>query len=130
MRAGPGPDCDDTAANRDEPRPRALVCKSMFQSARSNISVVIAGLDPAIHLFAKLLPKKIDPRVKPGGDTRGFATAESNPPERALVSSRVSRGYHINSANSRLVLGCGAAPGHNVRRSPRSLDPQEGKAND
>jgi hypothetical protein len=31
--------------------------------------VVIAGLDPAIHLLAKILAKKkMDPRVKPGGD--------------------------------------------------------------
>ncbi len=31
-------------------------------------SVVIAGLDPAIHLFAKTLAKKMDARVKPAHD--------------------------------------------------------------
>jgi hypothetical protein len=32
-------------------------------------SVVIAGLDPAIHLLRKkVLAKKMDPRVKPAGD--------------------------------------------------------------
>ena len=30
-------------------------------------SIVIAGLDPAIHLLAK----KMDPRVKPAGDDLG-----------------------------------------------------------
>jgi hypothetical protein len=40
-------------------------------------SVVIAGLDPAIHLLARLLAKKMDPRVKPGGDECGLAMVES-----------------------------------------------------
>jgi hypothetical protein len=31
---------------------------------RASLSAVMAGLDPAIHL----LTKKMDPRVKPGGD--------------------------------------------------------------
>jgi hypothetical protein len=31
--------------------------------------IVIAGLDPAIHLSSKeSFPKELDPRVKPGGD--------------------------------------------------------------
>jgi hypothetical protein len=34
-----------------------------------NLSVVIAGLDPAIHpLRKKRLTKMMDPRVKPAGD--------------------------------------------------------------
>jgi hypothetical protein len=40
---------------------------------RHDLSAVIAGLDPAIHLLAK----KMDPRVKPAGDdaeSRGAAS--------------------------------------------------------
>jgi hypothetical protein len=34
-----------------------------------NLSIVIAGLDPAIHpLRKKLLRRTMDPRVKPAGD--------------------------------------------------------------
>ena len=40
-------------------------------------SVVIAGLDPAIHRLARLFAKRMDPRVKPGGDECGFAMVES-----------------------------------------------------
>jgi hypothetical protein len=37
-----------------------------------SVSAVIAGLDPAIHLFRKNFDaKKMDPRVKPAGDTAG-----------------------------------------------------------
>src|SRR6202008_2867116 len=32
------------------------------------ISIVVAGLDPAIHLRTSLVTKQMDPRVKPGGD--------------------------------------------------------------
>jgi hypothetical protein len=43
-----------------------------------NLSSVIAGLDPAIHLLRKkLLAKKMDPRVKPAGDAGGWARAAS-----------------------------------------------------
>jgi hypothetical protein len=36
--------------------------------------VVIAGLDPAIHLLRQmLLRRRMDPRVKPGGDACGKA---------------------------------------------------------
>jgi hypothetical protein len=46
--------------------------------------VVIAGLDPAIHLLRnKLLAKSMDPRVKPAGDTW---EVESKRQENALVS--------------------------------------------
>ena len=39
--------------------------------------IVIAGLDPAIHLLCKKpSAKRIDPRVKPGGDVASFAKAE------------------------------------------------------
>ena len=38
----------------------------------ASVSAVIAGLDPAIHLFRKNFDsKKMDPRVKPAGDTAG-----------------------------------------------------------
>src|SRR5438132_7148445 len=37
-----------------------------------NSHVVIAGLDPAIHPFAKTLAKKMDARVKPGHDGSDF----------------------------------------------------------
>jgi hypothetical protein len=30
--------------------------------------MVMAGLDPAVHHFEKYIAKKMDPRVKPGGD--------------------------------------------------------------
>jgi hypothetical protein len=38
------------------------------------VSAVIAGLDPAIHLFRKNFfnAKKMDPRVKPAGDAAGW----------------------------------------------------------
>ena len=43
--------------------------------SRSNLSAVIAGLDPAIHLVRKNdLAKKMDPRVKPAGDNRACGT--------------------------------------------------------
>ena len=48
------------------------------QDACHSLSSVIAGLDPAIHL----LPKKMDPRVKPAGDAREWASAESSERER------------------------------------------------
>jgi hypothetical protein len=38
------------------------------------IFLVIAGLDPAIHPLRKSLAKKMDPRVKPGGDALECAT--------------------------------------------------------
>jgi hypothetical protein len=48
---------------RVKPAGDVLVCRS-----RSRPSVM-AGLDPAIHPFAKkLVAKKMDPRVKPAGD--------------------------------------------------------------
>jgi len=38
----------------------------------ASISVVIAGLDPAIHLLRKNFDaKKMDSRVKPAGDAAG-----------------------------------------------------------
>jgi hypothetical protein len=38
----------------------------------ASVSAVIAGLDPAIHLFRKNFDtKKMDPRVKPAGDAAG-----------------------------------------------------------
>jgi hypothetical protein len=37
--------------------------------------IVMAGLDPAIHLLRKVLAKKMDPRVKPAGDQRGCMPA-------------------------------------------------------
>jgi hypothetical protein len=38
----------------------------------ASVSSVIAGLDPAIHLFRKNFDaKKMDPRVKPAGDAAG-----------------------------------------------------------
>jgi hypothetical protein len=42
----------------------------MDAEQRCLVSAVIAGLDPAIHLFRKTFDaKKMDPRVKPAGDT-------------------------------------------------------------
>jgi hypothetical protein len=37
-------------------------------------SAVIAGLDPAIHPFAKMM----DPRVKPAGDSRDASTSSEH----------------------------------------------------
>jgi hypothetical protein len=50
------------------------------------LSSVIAGLDPAIHLLRKTpLAKRMDPRVKPAGDTGEWMSAVSIPPGPALV---------------------------------------------
>src|SRR6266478_5235340 len=51
------------------------------------IHFVIAGLDPAIHPIAKVLAKKMDPRVKPAGDACGCGIRKSNPPEYALAAA-------------------------------------------
>jgi hypothetical protein len=44
-----------------------------MQNRGASISAVIAGLDPAIHVFRKKFDakKKMDPRVKPAGDNAG-----------------------------------------------------------
>jgi hypothetical protein len=43
-----------------------------MQNRGASISAVIAGLDPAIHLFRKNFDaKKMDPRVKAAGDAAG-----------------------------------------------------------
>src|SRR6266568_642191 len=47
-------------------------------------TAVIAGLDPAIYLFRMKVFYEMDPRVKPGGDERGGATAETNRPHHTL----------------------------------------------
>jgi hypothetical protein len=38
-------------------------------------TVVIAGLDPAIHHLQEIFAKEMDPRVKPGGDQCRFGCA-------------------------------------------------------
>jgi hypothetical protein len=41
-----------------------------MQNRGASVSAVIAGLDPAIHPLRKNFDaKKMDPRVKPAGDT-------------------------------------------------------------
>jgi hypothetical protein len=50
------------------------------QDACHSLSSVIAGLDPAIHLLRKSIlrgSEDMDPRVKPAGDAREWASAES-----------------------------------------------------
>ena len=47
-----------------------------------DLSFVIAGLDPAIHLLwkyalAKQMDPRVKPRVKPAGDAREWVSAES-----------------------------------------------------
>jgi hypothetical protein len=43
-----------------------------MQNRGAPLSAVIAGLDPAIHLFRKNFEtKKMNPRVKPAGDSAG-----------------------------------------------------------
>ena len=50
--------------------------RELVQNARATTSPVIAGLDPAIHpLRMKPYAKKMDPRVKPGGDDGGWGRA-------------------------------------------------------
>src|SRR5262249_49640091 len=61
---------------------------------RAAISVVIAGLDPAIHpVRKKVLTKKMDPRVKPAGDGRvARARAAPHPRGRVFSLPRISHG--------------------------------------
>src|SRR2546428_13770063 len=75
----------------------------MFRSFRRNYSVVIAGLDPAIHLLRIKGFYAMDPRVKPGGDERGCAMAESNRPMgfvSVLASAPVLASFMLLSAAS------------------------------
>jgi hypothetical protein len=56
-------------------------------------SSVIAGLDPAIHPLRKMpiafFVKKMDPRVKPAGDSRAANSVRSlSPPELGLARVR------------------------------------------
>jgi hypothetical protein len=58
-----------------------------MQNRGASISAVIAGLDPAIHLFRKNFDaKKMDPRVKPAGDAAGRVSTGLTRPGHALVS--------------------------------------------
>ena len=54
------------------------------------LDALIAGLDPAIHLLRIKIFYAMDPRVKPGGDERGCAIAESKRPEPAIVCYRAA----------------------------------------
>src|SRR6266446_2924978 len=45
---------------------------------------VMRGLDPRIHHLRKIYAKRMDPRVKPAGDGRGWASADSNRPGAAV----------------------------------------------
>jgi hypothetical protein len=38
----------------------------------------MAGLDPAIHHFTRVLAKRMDPRVKPGGDSTSHFVPENS----------------------------------------------------
>ena len=48
---------------------------------------VMRGLDPRIHHLRKIYAKRMDPRVKPAGDGRGWASADSNRPGAAVVAA-------------------------------------------
>src|ERR1700754_3079938 len=50
----------------------------MPHRARDTISVVIAGLDPAIHHLRKTLAKRMDTRVKPAYDAACVAASCEN----------------------------------------------------
>ena len=64
-----------------------------MQDGWHNLSFVIAGLDPAIHLLCKnALAKRMDPRVKPAGDAREWVSVEPIRTGTALVS-RFRRSY-------------------------------------
>src|SRR5512139_459642 len=57
-----------------------------MQDGWHSLSSVIAGLDPAIHLFCKtLLRSGMDPRVEPAGDAREWVSAEPLRTEPHLV---------------------------------------------
>src|SRR6266851_4289343 len=49
---------------------------------------VMRGLDPRIHHLRKIYAKRMDPRAKPAGDGRGWASADSNRPGAAVATSR------------------------------------------
>ena len=54
---------------------RGDIDQPSYQGGSRRISVVIAGLDPAIHLFRK----KMDARVKPAHDAGGLLQFDWNP---------------------------------------------------
>jgi hypothetical protein len=57
-----------------------------MQNRGASVSAVIAGLDPAIHLFRKNFDaKKMDLRVKPAGDAAGRGSTGLIRPGHALA---------------------------------------------
>ena len=57
---------------KSETRTTSAAIPNNTRLAKIDSCVVIAGLDPAIHSFAKTLAKKMDTRVKPGHDRLDF----------------------------------------------------------
>ncbi len=83
----------------------------MFRSFARTYPLVIAGLDPAIHLLRMKFFYAMDPRVKPGGDERGSAVADSTRPERTLRAPGARRLARRGLLALGLVLaGCAAIP--------------------
>ena len=76
-----------TAPDRQRTTRSAVRCAA--SGARSDIDIVMAGLDPAIHplqktLFHKILSKKMDCRVKPDNDERRGQGVSNHDPDRLI----------------------------------------------